>query len=156
MSHITTIDTRIADTPASLKALEAACTELGALLLRDKPTYNWYGFSVGDYPLPAGFTKEMLGKCAHVIKLPGVNYEIGLVRDPMNPKQFIPMYDFYSSSYGQDHDGDKLKQWGGGVALPKLKQSYAYHAASQSAKAKGWGTQRKQNADGSITLLITT
>jgi hypothetical protein len=67
MSHVTNIDIEI----SNLTALESAIQEMGGTFLRDKKNYEWYGRHVGDFPLPPGFTKEMLGKCEHAIGLPG-------------------------------------------------------------------------------------
>ena len=39
-----------------LDALADACQRLGCVLNRNQATYRWWGSSVGDYPLPAGFT----------------------------------------------------------------------------------------------------
>ena len=76
MSHMTTIAIQVKD----LAALKAAVIELGALWMEGQRTHKWYGQSVGDYPLPKGVTVDMLGKCDHAIKVPGVNYEIGVVK----------------------------------------------------------------------------
>jgi len=83
MSHVEDIDIEITD----LKALAAAVAELGAIYTPNQKSNAWFGRSVGDYPLPAGFTAEMLGKCEHAISLPCCRYEIGVVRHPTYRKK---------------------------------------------------------------------
>lgn len=145
MSHVDDIGLEIADTPQSLDALEACAKELGGVLVRGKKTYAWYGHHVGDHPLPAGFTEDMLGKCEHVIQLPGCKYEIGICRHPTKPGKFTPLYDHW----GQ---GQKLvKAFGKG--LEKIKQFYGLNHSQMQLKAKGISTQRIQQKNG-ITLRI--
>jgi len=146
MSHIASIDISITD----LKALQAAARELGALWVEGKKTYNWYGQSVGDYPLPIGMTVDQLGKCDHVIALPGVRYEIGVVKLPNG--NYTLAFDFYGR-HGQ-HDGEKLlAHFGDGLA--KIKQFYGLHKATIAAKLRGYSTSRKLAANGDIKLQIT-
>lgn len=142
MSHVTSIDIEVSD----ITALEAAVREMGGTFLRNKKTYAWYGTSVGDYPLPAGFTKDMLGKCEHAVGLAGTEYEIGVVRNPAKPKTYTLLYDFWGP-------GAKLKaHFGDG--LKGLKQMYGVHAATLAAKKKGYLVSRKQ-VNGTIKLQIT-
>jgi len=63
MSHVAMIDLTIDD----LQSLRRAAERCG-LELVEQDTYEWYGYSVGDYPLPAGFTKEELGRCQYAIR----------------------------------------------------------------------------------------
>ena len=146
MSHIASIDIIITD----LAALQAAARELGALWVEGKKTYNWFGQSGGDYPLPAGMTVDQLGKCDHVIALPGVRYEIGVVKRADG--NFTLAYDFYGRS-GR-HDGEKLlAHFGDGLA--KIKQFYGLHKATIAARLRGYSTARKIAANGDIKLQIT-
>jgi hypothetical protein len=151
MSHITAINIEIKD----LEALDAACAELNANLKRNKSTYNWFGRSVGDYPLPPGFTEDMLGKCEHAIGLPGVNYEIGVCKNPVKPGSYTLLYDFYGyDNTGHGHDGMRLqKHFGDGLA--KLKQLYGLHLTQRNLQRRGIAFTRKTTvkADGThITL----
>jgi hypothetical protein len=141
MSHVTNIDIEI----NNLTALESAIQEMGGVFVRNKTNYTWYGRHVGDYPLPAGFTKEMLGKCEHAIALKGTNYEIGVVRNPSKPSGYTLLYDFWGP-------GEKLRQHFGD-GLTKLKQMYGVHAATAAAKKKGYLVTRKQVGD-TIKLQI--
>lgn len=141
MSHVTNIDIEI----NSLPALEAAIQEMGGVFVRNKTNYTWYGHHVGDFPLPAGFTKDMLGKCEHAIALKGTEYEIGVVRNPAKPSTYTLLYDFWGP-------GEKLRtHFGDG--LKKLKQMYGVHAATLAAKKKGYLVSRKQVGD-TIKLQI--
>jgi hypothetical protein len=141
MSHVTNIDIEI----SNLNALESAIQEMGGTFLRDKKNYTWYGRHVGDYPLPPGFTKEMLGKCEHAIGLGGTDYQIGVVRNPAKPKTYTLLYDFWGP-------GEKLRSHFGD-GLTKLKQMYGVHTATAAAKAKGYYVTRKQVGD-TIKLQI--
>lgn len=145
MSHVTTIAIEIRD----LDALEAAARELGATLVRDQKTYTWYGQHVGDYPLPKGITKEQLGKCDHAIKVPGVNYEIGVVKLPNG--NYTLVYDFYGR-YGAN-DGMKLLQRFG-EGCQKLVQSYAVHKAMIEARKRGHTVTKKVLPNGSVKLTV--
>ena len=146
MSHIASIDIIITD----LKALQAAARELGAVWIEGKKTYTWYGESVGDYPLPAGMTVDQLGKCDHVISLPGVRYEIGVVKLPTG--NYTLAFDFYGR-HGK-HDGEKLLAHFG-TGLTRIKQLYGVHKATIAAKLRGYSTLRKLSANGDIKLQIT-
>lgn len=146
MSHITTVALKIKD----LNALKSALAEFGAVWCENQQTYKWYGPSVGDTPLPVGITKDMLGKCSHAIKLPGVNYEIGVVKMPDNT--YTLAYDFYDYR-PHGHDGGKLlEKFGQG--LQKLTQAYACAKVSLEARAKGWMCQKQKLANGSIKLVL--
>ena len=140
MSHITSIDIIITD----LTALKEAVTELGAQWVEDKRTYEWFGRSVGDYPIPEGMAVNELGKCDHVIRLPGCQYEIGVVRKGTG---YTLAYDFWGP-------GAKLKQHFGD-GLTKIKQLYAVEKAATAARAKGYLVTRRAVANGAIKLVIT-
>lgn len=146
MSHIESVSVVITD----LNALKAACTRLGVEFLENKKEYNWFGRSVGDYPLPAGFTAEELGKCEHVIKVPGVRYEVGVV--PLKTgKGYTLLYDFYGRS--GHHDGEKLRDKFG-TGLTKLVDAYSIEALKAKARAKGYISSEKV-VNGKTQLVVT-
>ena len=150
MSHIEQIDVVIAD----LDALKAACERLGVQFLANKKTYTWFGRSVGDYKLPEGFTAEELGHCEHAIKVPGVNYEVGVVPLKGAPGKFTLLYDFWGIPHSKSspHDGHKLKQkFGDG--LKKLIDAFSVEALKRKARAKGYMCQEK-TVDGKIVLTV--
>jgi len=97
MSHVAKMEVEIKD----LDALEQACESLGLELARGQKHYKWYGHSVGDYPMPAGFTERDLGKCDHAIRIPGDNkaYEIG-VCESKTGSGYTLLWDFWQGGYG--------------------------------------------------------
>ena len=148
MSHVENVKTKITD----LEALKAACVRLGAEFVANKRSYNWFGRSVGDYPLPAGFTAAELGKCDHVVKVPGVNYEVGVVK-AKDGKGYTMLYDFYGASRG-GHDGELLrKQFGDG--LTKLVDAYSIEAIRRKAKAQGYIVKETSIEGGKTKLVVT-
>jgi hypothetical protein len=150
MSHIESVNVTITD----LAALKDACTALGVDFVEHKKTYNWFGQSVGDYPLPKGFKKEDLGQCDHVIRVPGVNYEVGVVparnADGTAAKGYTLLYDFWGHS-GM-HDGQKLKAKFS-TGLTKLVDAYSLAALKRKASAKGLLTTTKV-VDGKVHLTV--
>ena len=110
MSHVTTSGIKYHDLEALRKTVEQ---EFGCKLVK-KPTYNWYGVSVGDYPLPKGMTASQLGKCEYAIQVPGAYYEVGVVR--LADGSYTLAFDFYGSDTrdyvpgkSMMHDGQKLQ-----------------------------------------------
>src|ERR1039458_6520976 len=134
MSHIESVNVVITD----LEALKDACKRLGVDFIANKKTYNWFGYSVGDTPLPEGFTAEELGHCDHAIHVPGVTYEVGVVPCKKG-KGYTLLVDFWGKS-GR-HDGEKLKaKFGAG--LTKLVDAYSIEALKRKARAKGRSEER--------------
>ena len=143
MSHIVAVTAKITD----LDALAAACVNLGAALVRGVSTYNWYGRSVGG-TIPAGYTREDLGKCTHVIRLPGVKYEVGVVAKANG--QFDLLYDFYGYQ-GGPHDGHRLKEeFSDG--LSRLVQHYNVERTARLCTQHGKQISRVTQANGTISL----
>ena len=74
MSHVKQVEFIYSD----LAAMQRAAARFG-MYCREQDTYRWFGESIGDYPLPTGFTEDMLGKCKFAM---GLNdrqaYEIGI------------------------------------------------------------------------------
>lgn len=172
MSHVATINVEI----KSLDDLEAACRSLGLELVRDQKTYRWYGRSVGDYPLPAGFAAEELGTCEHAIRVPlsvvGADrcYEIGVVKRRDGRPGYTLLWDFFDGGRCQFAVGDcdgpgsvedadynphqtRLVQFVGGSGQ-KLVQSYARVAAIRTAQQQGFRVQEQRLQDGSIRLVF--
>lgn len=145
MSHVATIELEIKD----LDALETAACELGLVLVRGQKTYKWYGHSVGDYPLPKGFTSTDLGKCEHVIRIPdnAHAYEIGVCPRRDGKAGYILQWDFYAGGYGM------VSRVGDGAQ--KLKQAYASQVALKAARAQGFRVLGKtQKADGTVIYQV--
>ena len=141
MSHVAEITLEIKD----LDALEKGAPKLGLRLMRGQKTHRWYNRYVGDWPLPAGYTKDALGKCEHaLVQIDNpTGYEIGIVKRKDKPG-FALVWDFFNRGYGlQDKIGDN-----GG----KLKQRYAAEVAIKQARRQGFRVSEKVQADGKIRL----
>ena len=132
MSHVAKIELRIND----LGALKAACARLGIEFLPGQKTYKWYGRHIGDYPLPEGFTLDDLGKCDHAIRVPGAEYEIGVIKKAQG---YVLIWDFWRSG-GLEY---KL-----GKDAGLLKQAYAIEKTRAEARRKGYTVIEKKTDSG--------
>lgn len=142
MSHVVAIDLEVKD----LDALAKACKNLGLELALGQKTYRWYGRSVGDYPLPAGFTASELGRCEHAIKIPGNQsaYEIGVVKRKDGRPGYTLLWDFWSRGFGmQDKAGDNC-----GL----LRQGYTTQVSKKHLISKGYKVSEVKKADGTIVI----
>jgi len=144
MSHVANVALEVKD----LDCLGKAATRLG-MWMKQQPTYKWWGHSVGDYPLPAGFTKDDLGKCEYAIGVPGNDkaYEVGVVKRRDGKPGYLLQWDFYAGGYGLQ---EKV-----GVDCNLLKQAYGTEVAAKELRKKGFRVQEQQRQDGSIRLLAT-
>lgn len=143
MSHVEQLDVHVKD----LDALAQAAKELGGELVRGQDRYKWFGTSVGDYPLPKGFTKEDLGKSDHVIRIPGNSkaYEVGVVRRRDGKPGYSLLWDFWNGGFGlRDLIGE-----GGN----KLKQEYSVQVAMKQARRDGYRVTRVKRPDGKVRLI---
>jgi hypothetical protein len=141
MSHIATIKTELRD----LDALKSACIELGAQFVEGQTQYKWFGAHMGDYPVPEGIRQDQLGKCTHVIRVPGVEYEVGVVQKSTG--HWTLAYDFWGPGQGL------LKKFG--PDCQRLVQLYGIHKAIREATRHGHQVHRRQQQDGSIKLSIS-
>jgi hypothetical protein len=98
MSHVVEIDLAIKDLPA----LAEACKCLGLELVMDQHTYKWFGRSVGDYPIPTGYSVKDLGKCDHAIRIPDNKnaYEMGVVKARGGKEGYALIWDFFAGGHG--------------------------------------------------------
>ena len=141
MSHVCSLRIKILD----LDALAAACTKLGLVLNKNQRTYRWYGRSVGDYPVPAGFSAADLGQCEHAIALgpekaaelrgrySQASYEIGVVKSK-NEEGYELFWDFYNRGFGmQDVVGDEGRI---------LKTEYGVAVATAHLESEGYEVER--------------
>ena len=159
MSHVITSKAAI----LNLDALAVACERRGLELVPNQETFRWYGHSIGDYPLPDGFTEEDMGHCVHAIRIPGEPeqhghkpYEIGLVeaREPDGhggfqtvEGKFTLMYDFWSGGYG-------MKDKAGGEQCQGLVQEYVC-AVAEETLGEHWIQDREVLKDGTMVLTLT-
>ena len=145
MSHVVTIKTVLKD----IDAVEAVCKELGLTFKENQRTYSWWGTSVGDYPLPKGFTKEDLGKCDHAIGIPGTDWEVGVVKLRDGQEGYTLIFDFFGSR------GQPILQALGGEQANKFSQLYGVHVATMQAQKRGLRVIRNVQPTGVIRLQIT-
>jgi hypothetical protein len=144
MSHLVSIKAELTD----LDAIKAACKDLGLTFKQGQTSYAWWGYSVGDYPLPAGFTKAMLGKCEHAIGVPGTTWEIGLAKNP-NGKGWVPLFDFYGPQ------GQPILDAIGGQSGGKFIQAYGVNKQLAHAKKLGLHATKQIQKNGSIVLRVS-
>ncbi len=133
-----------------LAALATAAAACGLEFVKDQPEYAWWGYSVGDYPLPVGFTAADLGHCDHVLRLknhPGA-FEIGVVKRKDGRPGYELLFDFFGFR------GQPLVDAIGGQDGRKLKQEYAAAVASKMYAKQGFKVQRAMK-DGRVILTAT-
>ena len=128
MSHVSTIEIEIKD----IEALKAACQRLGYEFREGQTSYRWFGRFVGNYPLPQGFKVEDLGRCTHAIRVPGADYEIGVVT---REGKTTLLWDFWRAGGLENVVGKNGA---------KLKQAYAAEATKRAAKKAGYLVTEKK------------
>jgi hypothetical protein len=121
MSHIAKIELEIND----VETLKLACDRLGLQFMENQKTYRWYGSFVGDTPLPEGININDLGKCDHAIRVPGAQYEIGIVQ---RDRKYILLWDYW-------HQGGLEQKIGKNAG--RLKQAYGVERVRKEARLKG-------------------
>jgi len=150
MSHVADCDIKFKD----LDAVDVALKPFGGELLRGQTTHRWYGQFLNDWRSDRAAVNRRdpatFGKCDHAIRFPGINYEVGLVREADGT--YTPVYDSYGS--GGQHDGGKLEALMG-AGLPKLKDEYAAAVTTRMLARKGFRVTRSVNAKGEILLKAT-
>lgn len=132
MSHISRIELQIKD----LEDLKRACGRLGLEFLENQKTYSWYGRWVGDTPLPEGISVSDLGKCDHAVRVPGAQYEIGVVK---KERTYILLWDFWYRG------GLEAKL---GKNAGKLKQAYAIERVRKEGTLKGYRVHETKSEAG--------
>jgi hypothetical protein len=137
MSHISKIELEITD----LETLRQACERLDMQFIENQQTYKWYGTWIGDSELPEGISIHDLGKCEHAIRVPGAQYEIGIVQ---RDRKYILLWDFW-------HQGGLEQKLGKNAG--RLKQAYAVERVRKEARLKGHRIC-EQKTDKGIRLLL--
>lgn len=152
MSHVADVQLQVLD----LTALKAAVEAAGCQFIEGQTTHRWYGRFLNDWRDERAAVNRRdpatFGKCLHAIKVPGVNYEIGVV-EHVSGKGYDLVYDNFGSS-GQ-HDGQKLEQKFGGAGLPLLKQGYATSVSRRELARKGYRVTEVKQPNGTIVLKAT-
>jgi hypothetical protein len=121
MSHVDIIIVKV----KSLPALEKACERLGGQFKWNQTHFAWWGHSVGDHPIPKGFTEKEMGHCLHAIHFKDCKYEVGVVQDKEDPNCYAMLGDFWQS-------GGLSKAVGEGGW--KLTQAYTMEQAQETAR----------------------
>ena len=116
MSHISKIELEVRD----IRVLGNACQRLGLELLKGQKTFKWYG-------------KE--ATCDHAIRLPGADYEIGILKTG-------GLYELSCDYY--DRNIEKAIGVQGGF----LKQAYAVEKTKVEARKKGYSVVERQSQTG--------
>ena len=137
MSHVSKIELEI----QSLEDLKLACKRLSFTFMENQNTYQWYGRSVGDNPLPERFSVDDLGKCDHAIKVPECLYEIGVVK---RKSKYILLWDSW-------HKGGLEQKIGKDAGI--LKQAYTVTRVIREAKLKSYQVKEIKQ-DQSIRLVL--
>lgn len=138
ISHVVKLDIELND----LEAIRRAVKRIGGIWKEDQKTYAWWGRSVGDYPLPDGFTADQLGKCDHAFGFDGASWEVGVVRKPNGT--FTLLWDFYSSG--------NLMPFMGNQQGHKFTQAYGVERAKLEAQRNGLVVREVTLPNGSIQL----
>jgi len=137
MSHIAKITLEI----NNLEILKLACERLGLEFMENQQTYKWSGTWIGDTPLPEGISIHDLGKCDHAIRVPGAQYEIGIVK---RDRKYILLWDFWNQG-GLELKLGKNAGW--------LKQAYTIERVRKEARLKGHRIC-EQKTDKGIRLVL--
>jgi hypothetical protein len=130
-------------------AIKAACKRMGWEFAEGQTTFKWYGRYVGDYRefeenlRKISILPENYGKCDHAIKVPGAQYEIGLVQ---KGGQIVPLWDFYYTG-GLGHV-TKENGMGGFLA------AYAVEKSKLEARRKGYTVTERTLPNGSVQLSV--
>ena len=128
MSHVVSLKIQI----KSLDALKKIAKELGLEFLENESNWRWWGHSVGDYPLPTGFTAADLKKSLHALRIPGnkTSYDVGVFKSKTHDGYEL-LWDFYGSS-------GKMMENVIGKNGQKLVQGYTATLAKEHYKKIGW------------------
>ena len=127
MSHISQIEVEIKD----LKALKAACEQLGFQFMENQQQYRW----LGKQPLPTGITEDELGKCNHAIHVPTAIFEIGVVK---RNNSYILLWDSWIG-------GGLSQAIGNNAGI--LKQAYAVQTVRTMARQKQYRLTEQKTAN---------
>lgn len=147
MSHVTVIDLEIKD----LDCLRQAAEDLGLEFREGQQTFKWWGHSVGDYPIPTGFSEADMGKCDHALAVKDNTkaYEVGVVRRRDGRPGYHLMWDFFAGGNGL--------QAKVGANCCKLTQKYSEKVVIKRAKpfmAQGWTLKQSIETDGKVVIRL--
>jgi hypothetical protein len=109
--------------------------------------YKWYGRHVGDYPIPAGFAKDDLGRCDHMISVTDnvMAYQIGVCQRK-DGDGYTLLWDFWAGGHGlQDAVGR---------GAHKLIQGYQETVATKTLRRQRARFTRSVDADGTVRMEV--
>ena len=141
MSHVSNVELTVSD----LDALRDAVARTNGLTwCEEQKSYHWYGKWMDDFHGKAaavdnGFKPSEFGKSEHAIKVDGVEYEIGVVKNPTG-EGYRLIYDNYDS-------GKQIAERYG-TGLETIKNSYAERVAVKQLQRKGYRVSTRVNAQG--------
>jgi hypothetical protein len=116
MSHISKIELEVRD----FGILGQACERMGLGLIRGQRRFRWYGKDAA---------------CDHAIRVPGAEYEIGVINKD-------GLYELNCDFY--DRTIEKVIGRQGGL----LRQAYAVEKAKTEARKKGYSVLERQTDSG--------
>lgn len=122
-----------------LDALKKACQQLGVEFRQGQKTWQWYGRWVNDFHADSaayrhGIDPKDYGTCEHAIRLPGCQWEVGLMRTA--DMRLVPVYDNYGS-----HGRAIEKHLGKG--LGKLVAEYGCQVTTKVMQRQGYRVSRR-------------
>lgn len=136
MSHVKTLKVRI----HNLGNLEKAANRLGLTMVK-KDTYNWYGYFVGDAPLPEGYEKEDLGKCEYVLTSGKEDmYEVGVVKSKSGDGSYDLLYDEWAGGRGLEAII--------GTGAKRLVQMYSAETIKAQMLTEGYNIKEEETSNG--------
>jgi hypothetical protein len=124
MSHVDLMKCEV----KSLTALAKAVERLGGELRENQKTFKWFGTSVGDYPIPTGYSAKDMGHCEHALHFPQCQYEVGVVPDKKKEGQWELMADFWGAGGLSKVIGEK--GW-------MLNQAIVMEQSQEAARMRG-------------------
>lgn len=113
MSHIKVSETTFID----LESLFEVLQEMGGVVHRDKLTHAWYGTDMRDTAMPDWMPRRDMGKCLHCVSFPGIEYEVGIVKDPHVENAYRLAFDYWGP-------GEPLLEILGGKEPTKVIANY--------------------------------
>jgi hypothetical protein len=122
--------------------LKTACQQLGFEFVRDQKTFQWYGLARKDDPVSQKTAMEKLSKCDHAIRVPGCQYEVGVVKQE---KRYALLWDDYRAGGLTDKIG---------TDAGRLKQAYTIARVRREAHQKGYRV-RECKLDRGVRLVLS-
>ena len=147
MSHVADVQLQVTD----LAALKQAVEKMGGTFVEGQRTFRWYGRFLNDWASSRAavnrISPENFGKCEHAIRVPGVGYEIGVIKHPSGTG--------YELIFDQFGEGKKLEAWLGGENYGRVKQNYGAVVTTRELARKGYRVTTTTTPAGDIRISAT-